>query len=110
MENRRLITEGWATGLTGTLGVQIVSAAGTVLVARTTAGITESPVGSGRYVKTYSADPANYPIEHIWDNAVDWVSGLISHEVSKVKIREAVGGLWTNEVAETVEVTITDAP
>lgn len=108
MENRRFITQSWPTGLVGTIGMRLISATGATLLARETTGITEEPVGSGRYIKTVSVDPVNYPIEHIWDNAVDFASGIVGNEVSKTKLREAFGGTWTNESAETIDVVITD--
>ena len=108
MENRRAITEGWDTGLVGTIGVTLIGADGVEIAARSTAGITEEPAASGRYVKTVNVDPALYPIEHIWDDETDYASGFIANEPSKINIRDAIGGLWTDEDGNDFELTITD--
>jgi len=60
-----------ATGLTGTIGVTILDAAGTEHVARTTAGISELAAGSGVY---YVADhDADATLTYVWDNGVGTV-------------------------------------
>ena len=46
------------TGLTGTLGVRITDNAGATTLARTTAGITEYPAGSGIYAVTLTSPGA----------------------------------------------------
>lgn len=63
--------EGFPTGLTGTIGVQILAASGsTVIVERTTSGIVESPANSGSYIATLTAPstPGDYRV--YWDTGV----------------------------------------
>lgn len=60
-----------ATGIT--VGVQILDSSGTVVMARTTSGITELPAGSGIYFKTIDltalpASPAPGHYYLLWDN------------------------------------------
>lgn len=58
---------GFAAGLTGTVGYTVYSG-GSTYQARTTAGITELPSGSGQYQATVSiATPGAYVI--VWDDA-----------------------------------------
>lgn len=60
--------EGFPTGLTGTLGVSIIDADdSTVVVARTTEGITESPADSGAYTATLTAPAASGSYRVYWD-------------------------------------------
>jgi hypothetical protein len=62
---------GAPTGLAGTVGVQVLDGdTDTVVTARTTAGIIESPSGSGSYVTTLTspADAGGYRI--VWDSGV----------------------------------------
>lgn len=62
-------SSGAATGLVGTIGVRILHpAAGTTFLARTTAGITEQPAGSGIYFVSLTApdDAGTYSI--VWDD------------------------------------------
>lgn len=61
------------SGLVGTVGVTILLPAGTVHVARTTAGITEPVAGSGVY---HVADhDVNADLIYVWDNGVGTVGG-----------------------------------
>jgi len=65
--------DGFDTALVGTLGVTIYQGA-TIIAARATAGIVESPAGSGAYVATLTApdDPGDYRL--FWDDGAG-VSG-----------------------------------
>lgn len=108
-ENRRAITEGWATGLVGTIGVQLLSKTGSLLLSRTTAGITEEPVGSGRYVKTVTVEPTDYPVEHVWDDGTEYASEFLTNELTKEKVREALNGRWTDEQGNDFDLTVTDS-
>jgi hypothetical protein len=63
----------FATGLTGTMGVQIINASGTVIKSRTTSGIVEGVATSGFYIATInlgslSAAPAPGHYYVFWDN------------------------------------------
>ncbi len=58
--------DGAPTGLTGTMGLRILQGTSTI-VARTTAGITEYPAGSGRYVKNPVAPAAAGRYQLMWD-------------------------------------------
>jgi hypothetical protein len=56
------------TGLVGTVGVQIIRKSDeAVVTARTTAGIVESPAGSGRYVATLVAPAVKADYTVFWD-------------------------------------------
>lgn len=77
MTQVRLITEGWRSGMTGTIGVTVSDRSGEQIAARSTSGITEEPSGSGRYVKTVNIDDDDFPIEHVWDDTVGFASGQI---------------------------------
>lgn len=55
------------TGLTGTLGVRIVDGHGNTTVARSTAGIVETPAGSGVYVATLTAPTVGGQYAVVWD-------------------------------------------
>lgn len=55
------------TGLTGTIGVQILDSLGDVATARTTDGIIESPAGSGSYLATLTAPSTSGDYTIFWD-------------------------------------------
>lgn len=78
--------ENASTGLTGTLGVQILNHEGTVVFARKTAGITEIPAGSGQYLVTLTAPtgPGLYIV--FWDNGVISPSTTASEELTITSI------------------------
>lgn len=60
--------DGAPTGLAGTIGVQIVSRpAGVVALARTTAGIAETPAGSGLYTVALTAPTTLGDYDVLWD-------------------------------------------
>src|ERR1035437_1156467 len=59
-------TDPTRSGLVGTIGIQIVQGAVT-LVARTTAGIVESPAGSGIYTATLTAPTTAGDYLVVWD-------------------------------------------
>jgi hypothetical protein len=58
------------TGLVGTLGVQVFDSEEVVVIARTTAGITEFPAGSGQYVTTLKAPSTAGAYIVFWDDGV----------------------------------------
>jgi hypothetical protein len=62
--------DGFPTGLTGTVGYQILDDTGAVTVARTTAGITESPADSGSYIATPTAPASAGSYSVAWDTGV----------------------------------------
>ena len=62
------VAAGFATGLTGTIGVRIIDNAGATTTARATAGITEYPAGSGIYAKTLTAPSVAGQYTLVWDN------------------------------------------
>lgn len=61
------VVEGFPTGLTGTVGVQILDNTGGVTVARTTTGIAEQPAGSGVYAKSFVAPLTVGQYTLVWD-------------------------------------------
>lgn len=62
------VVSGADTGLTGTIGVAITEEDGTVITARSTAGITENIAGSGVYSKTLTAPATAGDYLIVWDN------------------------------------------
>lgn len=62
------VAAGFATGLTGTIGVQVIDNAGATSIARATAGITEYPAGSGIYQATLTSPAAAGQYTIVWDN------------------------------------------
>src|SRR6185503_15954685 len=82
---------GFATGLTGTIGVQIVDTPGSaVITARTTAGITEVPSGSGLYFTTLTAPATVGDYAILWDDA-SGPSGYAEEDLSVVAPSFALG-------------------
>jgi hypothetical protein len=62
------VAEGFATGLTGTLGVRVRDNTGSDTLARTTAGIAEDIAGSGIYRVTLPAISVAGQYTVVWDN------------------------------------------
>lgn len=62
------VAAGFATGLTGTIGVRLIDNAGATTTARSTASITEYPAGSGIYAKTMTAPATAGQYTIVWDN------------------------------------------
>lgn len=58
------------TGLVGTIGVRILDGDGDTVTARSTAGIAESPAGSGLYFVTLTSPALLGPYTILWDNGV----------------------------------------
>lgn len=59
--------EGFATGLTGTVGVRLLDNVGGTTTARVTAGIIENPASSGSYVVTMTAPAGSGQYAVFWD-------------------------------------------
>lgn len=59
---------GFATGLTGTIGVRILDNAGATTTARVTAGIAEYPASSGVYYVSLTAPSTAGQYTLLWDN------------------------------------------
>jgi hypothetical protein len=75
------IADGFASGLVGLIGVQIIDpATSTVIQARTTTGVTETVAGSGVYSKTLAAPttPGTYLV--YWDNGAAGDSNIHGDE------------------------------
>lgn len=74
--------EGFATGLTGTIGVRVLDDAGATTTARATAGITENPAGSGSYIVTLTApaDAGGYTV--FWDDGTVSPSTTASEQLT----------------------------
>lgn len=60
--------EGFASGLTGTIGVRILDNAGATTTARVTAGIAEYPASSGVYYVSLTAPSTAGQYTILWDN------------------------------------------
>ena len=79
------------SGLTGTIGVTIMTDAGAVHVARTTAGISEPVAGSGVY---YIADhDTDATLTYVWDNG----AGTVGASETLYAGRESVVKLLRNK-------------
>ncbi len=59
---------GFATGLTGTVGVRINDGVGATTTARTTAGVSEFPASSGIYIATLTAPTTAGQYQVVWDS------------------------------------------
>lgn len=59
---------GFATGLTGTVGVRINDGAGATTTARTTAAVSEFPASSGIYIATLTAPTTAGQYQVVWDS------------------------------------------
>jgi hypothetical protein len=91
------VVQGFPTGLTGTVGVQIVDNVGGVTVARTTTGITETPSGSGIYTKTLAAPSSAGQYTVVWDKGVVNPMNVASEDLSvagALYTRVRVAGDW----------------
>lgn len=62
------VASGFASGLTGTIGVRILDNAGATTTARVTAGIAEYPASSGVYYVTLTAPSTAGQYTILWDN------------------------------------------
>lgn len=60
------------TGLTGSIGVRIIDNVGATTVARTTAGISEYPAGSGVYQITLTAPDTRGQYTIVWDDGTHY--------------------------------------
>ena len=67
---------GAPTGLVGTMGVRVMDGVGGTAVARATAGIVESPAGSGIYTATITAPAA------VGSYVITWDTGVVSPETT----------------------------
>jgi len=76
---------GFASGLTGTIGVRILDNAGVTTTARVTAGIAEYPANSGIYYVSMiaPATPGQYTIA--WDNGTQ-TAGNFAVESLNVRV------------------------
>lgn len=72
---------GAPTGLTGTLGIQILDNTGNVTTPRQSAGIAENPVGSGFYAVTLTAPPSAGQYSLFWDTGAVGPSTTASEEL-----------------------------
>lgn len=73
---------GFATGLTGTIGYRIVNLTTlATTVARTTAGISETPASSGNYVVSSTAPSAEGRYAIVWDNGTVSPSTVVAEDL-----------------------------
>jgi hypothetical protein len=73
------VVQGFPTGLTGTVGVQVIDNAGGIAVPRGTAGISEVTVlgvGSGIYVATLTAPLSLGQYTVVWDKGAGGVTNV----------------------------------
>ncbi len=92
---------GAPTGLVGVLGVQVVDGVGGVTVPRTTAGIVESPAGSGVYTATITAPAV------VGSYLITWDSGVVSPSTTATEaltVTTAVPGAWASNYATLAEL------
>lgn len=74
------IAQGFATGLTGTIGVTILDGIGGTTTARSTSGIVETPASSGIYTATLTAPSSAGQYVLVWDDG----SGVYASEALTV--------------------------
>jgi hypothetical protein len=91
---------GAPTGLVGVLGVQVVDGVGGVTIARTTAGIVESPAGSGVYTATITAPAVVGQYLVTWDDG----AGVPTFATEELTVTTAVPGAWASSYATLAEL------
>jgi hypothetical protein len=84
--------QGFATGLTGTIGVQVLDNQGTVTSARVTTGISEAPAGSGIYLAQITTPATIGLYSVVWDDTTDYVAERLNVGVVTT-VPSAVGTL-----------------
>lgn len=83
--------QGFASGLTGTLGVRILNNAGGTTTARVTTGIAEAPSGSGCYLALITAPAALGQYGIVWDDGTNYaVENLTVGAVTNAVVIAAV--------------------
>lgn len=96
--------QGFATGLTGTLGVRIRDGAGADFLARTTSGIAEDIASSGIYRKAnFTAPTTGGQYQLVWDNG----SGEYATEELLVTYTATAVAAAANEYVTVSELTAT---
>jgi hypothetical protein len=68
------VADGFATGLTGTIGVRVTDNQGATTIARVTAGVAEYPAGSGIYAKTLTAPSTAGQYSIVWDDTSSYAT------------------------------------
>jgi hypothetical protein len=104
---------GAATGLVGTVAVQVLDAAGTVVIARSSAGIVEAPAGSGVYIATRTAPATAGAYTVLWDTgtvtpdttAIEDLEVAAAAASTGVTVETGGGGRVLRGRAQTVTVT-----
>jgi hypothetical protein len=76
------VAQGFATGLTGTIGVKLIDNTGAVTIARTTSGISEVTDSPGVYTTTLTAPTTAGQYTVIWDDGSDTESGQATEDVT----------------------------
>lgn len=88
------------TGLVGTLGIQVFDSEDTVVIVRTTAGITEFPAGSGEYTTTLLAPNTAGTYLVLWDNGIISPSTVATEElIVTTTLPEPITGADLTDVA-----------
>lgn len=107
------VAEGFASGLTGTIGIRVLNnATGATTTARTTSGISESPASSGRYVATLTAPSSDGAYSVLWDTGSVSPSTIVSEELNVgttlASLGSQISGTVTvsSPVANTGDVTL----
>jgi hypothetical protein len=68
------VADGFATALTGTIGVRVTDNEGATTIARVTAGVAEYPAGSGIYTKTLTAPSIAGQYTIVWDDGTSYAT------------------------------------
>jgi hypothetical protein len=76
------VVQGFATGLTGTIGVRLIDNTGATSIARTTVGITEFPASSGIYQVTLTAPSTAGQYTIVWDDGSVDPSSVATEELT----------------------------
>jgi hypothetical protein len=79
--SREAVVQGFPTGLAGTVGFQVIDNVGGVTIARTTAGITERPAGSGIYTITFTVPASLGDYTIVWDKGSTAPSNMATEEL-----------------------------
>jgi hypothetical protein len=102
------VADGFAAGLTGTIGVRIIDNAGATTTARVTAGIAEYPAGSGIYQKTLTSPATAGQYSIVWDDTSSYATEDLT--VTATTLGALTGNLYVtrDEVKTAFSITETD--
>jgi hypothetical protein len=100
------VADGFATGLTGTIGVRIIDNAGATTTARVTAGIAEYPSGSGIYQKTLTSPATAGQYSIVWDDTSSYATEDLT--VTATTLAALTGNLYVTRDEIKTAFSLTD--